>query len=480
MVSMTDREFEGFAELPELFHDEKHSWSDVPAAQVVDVLVSSLHTTLMPLRSVLGTDEVLRWVEGPPARWQRNFQHYLQRLTVNALGAAGAYSRTRENAVMTMLRAHMPACRAEDLDAGPGMPLADGQLLLVSPEGHVCLRPVEEHDLFTHALRARWLPGAPCDRFDQFLGEVLADDWHVQLMRAWIGYVLSGHTHLEKAAIFVGGGHNGKSTLANLIASFFEPQKVARANVERLAGRWGPADIAGRFLNVCEELKRSRLRSPDRLMYLITAPCMDVEEKYRPTYSAPNRCRHVITTNVFPVLKRSMTAAFFRRWLIFTFPHEFSQRTDSQLLEKLEGERDGILVSCVRAYCDFLANFARFETWWQAKRGTRLVDHVRGTWLRDNYPLAQFVADCCQVGGQTLRAPVGAFLNAYTQWLVGHGLEGDDVTQSLVTRQLKRLGLIIKAQHGQYWGLRLRGAALNPLEEALVHQQARRAADAMD
>ena len=53
----------------------------------------------------------------------------------------------------------------------------------------------------------RAVPGwkAKCPAIDQFLWDIFEDEAQIRLVWQWIGYNLSGHTHLQKMAIWTGG-----------------------------------------------------------------------------------------------------------------------------------------------------------------------------------------------------------------------------------------------------------------------------------
>ena len=70
-----------------------------------------------------------------------------------------------------------------------------------------------------HLIQA--FPGwdAKCPAIDQFLWDIFEDKDIIRLFWQWLGYCLSGHTHLQKMAIWCGGGGNGKSVLVDLCSA---------------------------------------------------------------------------------------------------------------------------------------------------------------------------------------------------------------------------------------------------------------------
>ena len=101
--------------------------------------------------------------------------------------------------------------------------------ILVCPNGTLhlesgALTPPDETDLVTKASPIPYNPDAKCPRWMQFLEEVFTDEDGnpdcelMEYIQRAAGYSLTGHTRERCLFLFIGSGHNGKSTFLKVIA----------------------------------------------------------------------------------------------------------------------------------------------------------------------------------------------------------------------------------------------------------------------
>ena len=78
------------------------------------------------------------------------------------------------------------------------------------------------YSIVTKRMKASYVPGADCPRFEKFLREIMkGDDELYRYLRRILGYTLTGYTGEQVLFFGIGSGANGKSTLFSLLHDIF-------------------------------------------------------------------------------------------------------------------------------------------------------------------------------------------------------------------------------------------------------------------
>lgn len=172
--------------------------------------------------------------------------------------------------------------------------------------------------------------------------ELITDPELMELYQEMWGAILSGDQILNRAFFLYGGGANGKSITTELMASMFEPEFVASANLESLTKEFGKSQLVGKIINVCSE-EESKYLNHDAFKVLVTGELTNFNEKYEKAGTFRNRAKFIFSSNNLPNFK-GMDNAIRRRLVIIPFKRVFSEdERDHQLLEKLKDERAQII-----------------------------------------------------------------------------------------------------------------------------------------
>lgn len=238
------------------------------------------------------------------------------------------------------------------------------KMLVGTPGGTVDLRSGELRTSLRDDYITKTTKCAPtqsgCPLWLKFLKETTADDADLmRLLQQWAGYCLTGQTN-EHAMMFVyGPGGNGKSVFLNIItmilgdyAGVANMQALTASKTDRHMTEL--ASLRGKRLVTASETEEGRAWAESRIKQLtggdlITARFMRQDEfTYRPDLKL------MIAGNHKPIL-RNVDDAMKRRLFIIPFTQTPKEK-DTQLEEKLMGERGGILQWAIDGCMDWQQN----------------------------------------------------------------------------------------------------------------------------
>lgn len=291
------------------------------------------------------------------------------------------------------------------------------------------LHPHSPEELTTVQLPTRWDPNAYHERLDRFLDEILPSRAVRELLEEIIGYALLTDCRFQKAAVLVGKGSNGKSTLLNVVQATFGGPNISNVTLQALAeNRFASASLVSKMLNVYADLPRQAIEESDVFKALVTGDFIEVEQKYRPSFTFKNRAKLIFSANELPNSK-DLSHGFFRRWIIVPFPRNFKEDGDAdpQLEDKLitAEARSYLLLLAVRGLRR-LVERGGFPT-------TAETSSAQEDYLRQCDPVIRFVEDCCIRGGEVSRQ---GLYNAYTAWCQSEGIK-KPLTQVWFSRRIR-------------------------------------------
>jgi len=296
--------------------------------------------------------------------------------------------------------------------------------------------------LITRSVRAKWVDGATCPRFMKFVSEIMGGDEELALyLVRLLGYALYGNQREQKFWLWVGGGSNGKGTLAKVMSFVLDdyadtPSDLlymktkfgasksgdARADLVKLQGKrwtWMSEPQGGNFND--ELIKAHTGDDPIQARSLYSNNYIT----FRPSHTI------IFLTNLAPKVE-DVGDSMRRRVRIIRFDEKFSDPgvVDRDLEDKLRGERDGILQLLVRAavayHTEGMPEPARVLEW-------------AGEYIDDNDPLGRFLYERCEVGaGKSSSAKL--LFDTYQDWAASVDAETLTMTAFglLMARQFKK------------------------------------------
>lgn len=162
-----------------------------------------------------------------------------------------------------------------------------------------------------------YVPGAGCPRWEAFLSEVLPDAATRLVLQEFFGMVFLDRERLsvEKFALFIGSGANGKSVVGDVVRRVLGPDGVSSLDTAQLRDE-KMLPFVGKRLNFVPDMGRGK-----DFDSTLKALASGQEVTARRNYSDPERVKCpplCFALNELPVF-HDTTPAFFRRLLLFRF-----------------------------------------------------------------------------------------------------------------------------------------------------------------
>lgn len=254
-----------------------------------------------------------------------------------------------------------------------------------------------------------------CPVFDSFITQITGGDFLLaeRLMQS-MAYLLLPSKKMRDIILFQGVGGSGKSVLANLIASFFDQDKVASLAANQLQERFAPFQLVGKRLNLCMDLPKGKLTSESvAFLKLISGDdSVKVEPKGENGWFTHLECRFLFGSNhQFAPAEEDGALTDRVRLIPFRFAVSHEER-DYALFEKLKFERSAIFNRLLQAFCRLRANNFIFP-------GEDIYG-IEHACIETDGPIGNFILDCCELVPDAV-TPTSEFYLAYCKYCRAHG-----------------------------------------------------------
>lgn len=292
------------------------------------------------------------------------------------------------------------------------LPLTDCYLL-VNESGIVQIPASKEFGL-SYVISAKWDILAESREFKTFIAAVLPDPEIRAYVQAYVGYTLMPDCRYQKATFWLGGGANGKSTLAEIVSALHS--KITAMSLDSLDG-FKLVGLIGSSLVYVDETP-SRI-DEQRLKALISGGLLQIDRKFREPVNLRPTAKWIICGNSLPAL-RDQSHGFWRRMPVIPFSRRFAEEEQDPLLAKriIETELDGVLawaveglMMCLKAGRLPTLPDSLKDAQAQGKRGT---DSVLA-WLDDGRVVEHESVPA------DVATPRGAIYRDYANWCREHG-----------------------------------------------------------
>lgn len=226
------------------------------------------------------------------------------------------------------------------------------------------LVPTPEILVTTH-LRASFSRGerTDCPEFKRFLADVTLGNPVLQ-ERIWqaVGYLLVPDQHGKAIILLQGRKHSGKSVLSNVVKNCFDDELVVALSVNEFGRRFATSSLYGKKLCVDADLSDERLdrTAVSVLKKLTGADSISGDVKFGDYLQFENSAKFLYGSN-HVVLLPNKDAAFYDRLIVIPFARTVpSDERDFRLEEKLNAERDSIIIQALAAYRRLVKSNYRF------------------------------------------------------------------------------------------------------------------------
>jgi putative DNA primase/helicase len=294
-----------------------------------------------------------------------------------------------------------PTFRVEvgELDRDPYLlNVANGTIDLRTGE----LRAHDRADLLTKLAPVRYDPDAKAPRFDSFISEILPDDEIRAYVQRHAGYAASAVIREHTLPVWLGGGSNGKSTLAEVFQAVLGDYAGAMPEgflAERKHDKHETeiARLRGMRLAVASETKEGCSLDEAKLKRLTGGDTLTAHYMHKDHFQFAPSAKFVLFTNHEPRL-RGIDEGIRRRVVLVPFDVTIPEaRRDGSLKDRVvSDEGAGVLAWIVRGAIDW---YQRGE---KLMPPARIVDATRDYHTRHD-GVGRFIAECCRRGAPVER-----------------------------------------------------------------------------
>ncbi len=276
----------------------------------------------------------------------------------------------------------------EDLDKQPKniKPVGNGLLNLITNE----LLDFTPKYVFLNKINIRYNKDATCEKFKEFLRQVLQTDKDADIIQEWCGYCLLNDTNYSKALLLFGDGENGKSVLLNIIKHFLNRENVTSISLQYLeSSPFAPARLFGKTANIFADLPKKALSQTSVFKMAVSGDEISGEKKGKDSFEFKPTAKMMFSCNEIPRTP-DRTRGFFRRWIILKFLEHFPEgdpRRDENLFEKLsqKDELEGILNFAVTGLIRLVKNKGFTQN--------MKMHEIQEFWTRSSDSVATFAID---------------------------------------------------------------------------------------
>lgn len=310
--------------------------------------------------------------------------------------------------------------------------LATGEVLSFSPTLVV-----------THRLPYQYIADAACPAWESFLAEVLPDESERNVLQEFFGMCLIDRNviSIEKMALLVGSGANGKSVVCDVIKAVFGGNEyVGNLSPDQLQDARQISSLVGKRLNIAPDVRRGA-SFDSALKALASSQEVTAWKLYEGGMTV--KCPPLaFALNEMPYF-RDTTSAFFRRLLVFRFDVVIPERRQDRYLASriIANERPGVFRWVLDGMRRLVANRGAFSPS-----------------LAMDFSLASLCADV-----RTSQSKLLQYLDGIGYGLAGEVAEnvpaekiaeGAGMSRHAVTKELKKAGVeCVRTASGMFYKL---------------------------
>lgn len=226
-------------------------------------------------------------------------------------------------------------------------------------------RDFDKNDYLTSQLNFSYNADATAPMFMGFLDEALPVLSQQMLLAEYLAYCLTSHLKLEKIAILLGTGANGKSVFYDIVRAFFTSDNMSCFSLRELTDEKGNNRrvLEHVRLNYSSELGSTKADT-DNFKKLASNEDIMVKKLYEDTITIRSNAKLMFNANELPTVFE-FNLAYFRRILLIIFGVTITEdKQDKELAKKIiDNELPGIFNWILEAHARLLRQkgFSRCE-----------------------------------------------------------------------------------------------------------------------
>jgi putative DNA primase/helicase len=233
--------------------------------------------------------------------------------------------------------------------------------------------------------------------------------------------------------MFVGGGHNGKSTILDMIKNFLGKRNYSSIGLDELADRFKIAELEHKLANIGDDINNISLKKTGTIKKLFTGNSITVERKGERPFELEPYAKMIFSANEIP-RSYDKTEGFYSRLMFIPFDAEFSAE-DEDYDPNIE---DKITTDNAMSYLLNIAlkGIQRLMTKGEFTQPQRVLE-VMNQYRTDNSTTLSWVADQEITLEQVLETPSSDLYSDFADWCKQSGIKANNVTgKKIFNREL--------------------------------------------
>ena len=210
--------------------------------------------------------------------------------------------------------------------------------LEIEPE--IKFREHRAEDCCTYCLDYPYDPSARSDAWSQFLDTVTNhDDKKICLLQELSGYVLYPDNRLQKCAVLIGSGANGKSVFLNVLTKIFGSANISNVEMSSLSQDFQVIQLMNSMLNISAETRTNVAGAESKFKQITAGDEISACYKGKDYITFKPRAKMFLACNEY-VKSSDTTEGWTRRFCFVDFPMHFVENPNPDNPEELPIDRD--------------------------------------------------------------------------------------------------------------------------------------------
>ena len=210
--------------------------------------------------------------------------------------------------------------------------------LEIEPE--IKFREHRETDYCTYCLDYPYNSSAKSPEWQKFLETVTNyDDKKICLLQELSGYVLYPDNRLQKCAVLIGSGANGKSVFLNVLTRIFGSQNVSNVEMSSLSQDFQVIQLMNSMLNISAETRTNVAGAESKFKQITAGDEISACYKGKDYINFKPRAKMFLACNEY-VKSSDTTEGWTRRFCFVDFPMHFVELPNPECPEELPIDRD--------------------------------------------------------------------------------------------------------------------------------------------
>ena len=205
----------------------------------------------------------------------------------------------------------------------PVMNFINGTLELLETEPFYHFREHSAEDLCTYCLDYPYDPSSYSLEWNHFIETVTESDGkRMSFLQEFAGYVLFNKNTIQKCAVLVGSGANGKSIFLKTIEKVFGTSNTKHIDIAKIDDAFRAVHLQGAMLNISEEVKKDLSSVEETIKDITSGGSINACYKGKQFFDFETRVKLFLSLNNYPKIS-DRSDGFTRRLAFVEFPLKF-------------------------------------------------------------------------------------------------------------------------------------------------------------